>query len=81
MRSGDPQLAKASKTWSAKNASWNLPVQRSVDIAPAPSTDGLSLNSAPASLKIGPIADRQQYLDGDFNTGNGGVWPKGNVKY
>ena len=80
-RSGDPQLAKASKTWTQTNKAFTAPVYRSVDIAPAPTTDGLSLNSAPASLKIGPIADRQQYLDGDFNTGNGGVWPKGNVKY
>lgn len=77
MRSGDPRLATAAKTWSAKNASWNVPVQRSMAI-----TDmSASKVSAPASISVGPIAERQQQLDGDFNVANGGTWPRGNVKY
>lgn len=77
MRTGDPKLASASRPWTAKNASWNQPVQRSVPITDLSAPKA----STPATSGIGPISDRQQHLDGDFNTGNGGVWPRGNVKY
>ena len=76
-RTGDPTLASAAKTWTQAHKPFASPVQRSIPelvVKPTQST-------APANLQIGPVTDRQQYLDGDFNTGNGGVWPKGNVKY
>lgn len=80
MRTGDPHIASAAKTFTDKNAPWSLPVQRSLpEITKSP--DMTAGPSKPATAGVAPIVDRQQYLDGDFNTGNGGKWPSGNVKY
>ncbi len=73
-RSGDPHIAKSTANWTTKNASWKQPVQNSL-----PELKHL----ADPSMAVKSYAEEVtgvQMTHGQFNTGNGGVWPKGYVK-
>lgn len=76
MRNGDPQLARKTTSWSAKNASWNQPVQRKI----SPAEHTAPARVAQAKPGVGATVDASQDTGGDFNTGNGGMWPRGHLR-
>lgn len=80
-RTGDPIIAKSAKTWTSTNAPWCLPVQSKMEQVTSRDDSTTTYDSAPAKPGVGQVAEDQQRLDGDFNTGNGARWPVGNVKY
>lgn len=63
-----PQLAKSAKMWTQINKPFGSPVQTSVSPTTIPSGDPV--------MHVGPTVEQGQERKGDFNTGNGGVWPK-----
>lgn len=81
MRSGDPAIAKSSKTWTQQHKPFGSPVQRTVPMNQAPAPQYIAPASQAGLIKEGSLAPELRQYSGrgvsqDFNIGG---QPRGSI--